>query len=317
VTRLAAISVIVPTYNGARFLAATLASVRAQTRTDWEMVIVDDGSSDTTPEIASEAARKDERIRVVRQENRGIAGARNRGWAESEARTPFVLFLDQDDLLEPDALERLAAAAGGDTAGVGAHGLITVMDADGGRPAEADEFERMARQRPIPLPNGALGALEVDVPTTLGSVAVYNPLRTTGVALVKRAAMEAAGRFDAATEPADDWDLWMRITRIGHLTFVNEVTLRYRLHGANTSLVQSRRMIKAERRVRRKAFTGPEYTSAQRIALLRGYQAWYRSEARAKWTYARSCLRGHDLRGAAVETIRAARCAYSAAIGPL
>jgi hypothetical protein len=102
---------------------------------------------------------------------------------------------------------------------------------------------------------------------------------------------------------------------MGHLTFVDAVTLHYRLHEANASQIQARRMLGAERIVRRKALADPTYTLAQRTALLRGHQALHREQARTKWTYARECLRDRDLRGAARETLRAVRRTYSAATG--
>jgi alpha-1,3-rhamnosyltransferase len=309
------VSVIVPMYNGARFLGETLASVHSQSLPDWEAILVDDGSSDATARIAGEAAARDGRVRLVLQSNRGVAAARNRGVAESDPRAPFVLFLDQDDLLEPEALARLVGAAQADPGSVGAHGLITLIGAGGERPREAEDFERIARERPIVTPEGLIGALPVESPTTLESVAVFNPLRTPGVALLKRSALEAAGGFDAAAEPADDWDMWLRLTRAGHLTFVNAVTLRYRRHAANVSQLQAGKMLAAERLVRRKALADPIYTQAQRVALLRGHQALHREQARAKWTYARECLRDRDVRGAALEAMRAARRAYSAATG--
>jgi glycosyltransferase involved in cell wall biosynthesis len=309
------INIIVPAFNGSRFLGMTLESVLSQTLGDFELILVDDGSTDSTRQMAQAYAARDARVRVISQENRGVAAARNRGLAESDSRAPYVLFLDQDDLLEPDALARLVDAAEADPASVGAHGRIAVIGAGSERPEEADEFERIARERPIVTTDGLIGALPPDAPTTLESAAVYNPLRTPGVALLKRSALETAGGFDAATEPADDWDLWLRLTRIGHLTFVDAVTLRYRLHGANASKIQARQMLAAERRVRRKALADPAYAQAQRVALLRGHQALYRQQARAKWTYARECLRDRDVRGATLEAMRAARRAYNAATG--
>jgi CDP-glycerol glycerophosphotransferase len=101
------ITVIIPAYNAERYLEQTVQGVLAQTVSDWELVIVDDGSADGTALVAQSYAKPDPRIRVVRQANHGIAAARNRGLAESDTSCEFVIFLDHDDLWERDALELL------------------------------------------------------------------------------------------------------------------------------------------------------------------------------------------------------------------
>ena len=95
------ISVIIPLYQTERYIAEALASVLAQTHTAFEVIVVDDGSSDRGPEIARSTG--DPRVRVVTQRNRGLAGARNTGIRE--ARGSILAFLDADDLWQPDKLE--------------------------------------------------------------------------------------------------------------------------------------------------------------------------------------------------------------------
>lgn len=103
------ISVIIPAYNSAAFLGETLDSLLAQTLQAWEAVVVDDGSSDHTPEILVAYSAKDSRIRCIRQENAGVSAARNRGL--EEASGDYVVFLDADDLYEPNALQAFAEKA--------------------------------------------------------------------------------------------------------------------------------------------------------------------------------------------------------------
>ena len=98
------VSILTPCYNGERFLADTIESVLGQTYPNWEMIIVDDGSSDRTPEIAGNYALRDARIQLIRQSNAGTACARNA--AMRRARGRFIALLDADDLWEPVFLEK-------------------------------------------------------------------------------------------------------------------------------------------------------------------------------------------------------------------
>ena len=100
-----AVSIITPAFNVGRFIDHTIASVQAQTRTDWELVVVDDGSTDDTSARVAAAACEDPRIRLIRHpKNQGIARTRNA--ALDAARGRFLAFLDGDDLWDPDKIER-------------------------------------------------------------------------------------------------------------------------------------------------------------------------------------------------------------------
>ena len=103
------VSVIVPCFQQAEYLAEAVASVVAQTLSDWEIVIVDDGSTDATAETARGliATYPDRRIRLLRQDNQGVSSARNNGIAASSGR--YILPLDADDLLMPEMLEKTVA----------------------------------------------------------------------------------------------------------------------------------------------------------------------------------------------------------------
>lgn len=96
------VTIVLCTYDRAKLLPRAIRSVRAQTLHDWQLVVVDDGSTDATPSVLEPYVRRDSRIIVVRQRNRGLAAARNVGIRLAEA--PFVTFLDSDDAYRPDHL---------------------------------------------------------------------------------------------------------------------------------------------------------------------------------------------------------------------
>ena len=97
------LSIIIPTYNSASVLPKALDSIVCQTFTDWECILVDDGSPDRSGKICDEYAEKDKRFRVFHQENAGVSAARNKGL--DEAKGEYVNFVDSDDWVETNALE--------------------------------------------------------------------------------------------------------------------------------------------------------------------------------------------------------------------
>ncbi|GAA4859567.1 glycosyltransferase family 2 protein [Kitasatospora terrestris] len=99
------LSLVVPVYNVERYLQECLDSIAAQTFTDFECVMVDDGSTDTSPAIADAYAAKDSRFRVVRQQNKGLGAARNTGWRHLTDGTEYLAFVDSDDTLPPGAYQ--------------------------------------------------------------------------------------------------------------------------------------------------------------------------------------------------------------------
>src|SRR5690242_19616654 len=97
----AQVAVVIPTYNAALLLPNALNSILAQTMSDWEIIIIDDGSTDQTEELVR-SHYADPRIRYIKQANGGVSAARNRGVVTTDAK--YVAFLDDDDALTPDAL---------------------------------------------------------------------------------------------------------------------------------------------------------------------------------------------------------------------
>lgn len=103
------VTIILPIYNGERYLSVALESVKAQTFSDFECLCIDDGSSDSSPEIVRKYCVEDTRFRLIQQPNVGVAAARNRGIKESKGQ--YITFIDQDDALLPELLEKLLLIA--------------------------------------------------------------------------------------------------------------------------------------------------------------------------------------------------------------
>jgi hypothetical protein len=207
------VSIIVPAYNSAATLGETLHSVATQTTSDWEVVIVNDGSTDATAAIAAEFARRDERIRILTQPNGGEAAARNSGIAA--ARHDWLVFLDADDWIAPAYLERLSAALAADPSLDAIHCGWARVACDGTqvieqyRPPTGDLFPTLARR---------------------AAFAVH-------ACIVRKSLVNSVGRFDTTLKKSPDWDLWQRIARAG-AKFGNapEVLAYYRMTPHSASL---------------------------------------------------------------------------------
>jgi glycosyltransferase involved in cell wall biosynthesis len=180
-----AISIIVPCYNGGQYLDALLASIRAQTYRDFELLVVDDGSTD--PATRDKLASLDGAFRVIRQENRGLAAARNTGFRE--ARGDLVLPVDCDDQLDPSFLAETHAAlasAPDDVAFVFTH-MRLVGARTGVRPCHFDRFDQLFLND---LPYGML---------------------------IRKRAWQAIGGYDESMrEGYEDWEFNIRLAASGY-----------------------------------------------------------------------------------------------------
>lgn len=203
------VSCLVPVYNGARFLAEAIHSILSQ---DWrpiEVIVVDDGSTDATPEIL---AGFGDQITVIRQENAGPVVARNR--AIAAAAGEFLAFLDGDDLWAPKKLSRQVARLLAEPA----LGFCVAQVQNFWEAEVADEGERLGqstRAQPI-----------------VGYV--------TGTLVVRRAVAGQVGPFDVALAHGDSADWFMRAEQLGVKgVCLDEVLLHRRLHRENRSRLRA------------------------------------------------------------------------------
>jgi glycosyltransferase involved in cell wall biosynthesis len=204
------VSVVIPCYNQARFLGEAIQSVLCQGYADLEIVIVDDGSSDGTEEVASGYAEVDSRVKLIRQENQGLAAARNRGLAGVGGE--YVVFLDSDDRLLSGALEVGVRELEAHPGCAFASGLCRKITADGSIVAGWEQF-RVGDDPYLEL---------------LRSCPVYVP-----AVMYRRCVFAAVGDFDTSYKAAEDYDLYYRILErfpvYCHDTLVAEI----RRHDAN------------------------------------------------------------------------------------
>lgn len=204
------ISVIIPAYNVAPYIGETLESVFAQTFTDFEVIVINDGSPDTQ-EFERVLTPFRERIRYLTQENRGASAARNAGLRA--ARGEFVAFLDADDFWLPSYLEdQIAVMRERNCDLVCADALIVGESPDAGR----SYFEVVME-----------AALPKEV-TFLDLLSGERSLITSGV-LVRREHILEVGFFDEKLRNAQDFDLWLRLARRGsRIAYQPRVLLKYR-----------------------------------------------------------------------------------------
>lgn len=300
------ISIIIPAYNSEDFLAATIESVLAQTRTDWELLIIDDGSTDGTFSIAACYAARDRRIRALRQANAGCAAARNRGVAEVAPGAEYVAFLDHDDLFEPDALQVLAGALEGHPEAVAAHGLARYIDASG-RAIRAGEAETWCRSRVGMVGNRAV-AWPLDAPTTLAVLLTGIRILTPGQGLMRRSALDQVGPVDPSLYSAD-WDHWLRLAVRGDIGFVDRVVVSYRRHEGNMSR-QHKAVADSIHHIRRKLLTSPELSEEQRRVATAACVHAQRFNAGLRLAWAQDHLAHGRIRDAAKQLRHAARYYY-------
>lgn len=202
-------SFVIPCFNLGRYLPQTLASIRAQTRQDFETIIIDDGSTD--PDTISlldslASAPQAPSLRLVRQPNAGLSAARNTGLRE--ARAPWVIPLDADDLIAPTLVEKLLAGAESHPALDYISPLVTYFETD---PA---------------IPTGGWVPLGPDRDLLL----VRNVGGAASGSLIRKDAALAVGGYDTWMTSYEDWEFWCRLAAAGHRgSILPEFLLHYRV----------------------------------------------------------------------------------------
>jgi glycosyltransferase involved in cell wall biosynthesis len=193
-------TVVIAAYNSARTIAPAIRSVLAQSEQDFELIVVDDGSTDDTGDKVRPFL-SDRRVSLVQQENQGVAGARNTGFAR--ARADFISPLDGDDLWLPTYLNRMGAAFREKPQAGLAYTDAWLLDDESRRIIRSTA---MAYQRPPETP-------PEDAEALLSLLVERNFVFSS--ATIRRSAYEVVGPFDLRAQPADDYEMWMRLAANG------------------------------------------------------------------------------------------------------
>jgi glycosyltransferase involved in cell wall biosynthesis len=255
------VSVLIPAYNSAATIRASLGSLRAQTLRDWEAIVVDDGSTDDTCAIVQASCREDPRIHLLRQRNSGPSQARNTAFASS--RGEFIALLDADDLWLPDYLATMTSALhGNEWAGL-AFCDAYVFRSGTGRVRNETILER---RRPS-------GALPTD-PLDFAALLLRDNFIYVGTT-ARREAYELTDGFSPDLTTFEDLDLWLRMSLRG-LRFVEVPSplALYRVSVGSLSTDQTKMahaLVKMCERLGRP--DGPSFTPEGRQTLLQRRQS--------------------------------------------
>jgi glycosyltransferase involved in cell wall biosynthesis len=243
------ISVVINTYNSARFLQETVTSVLSQSFTDFELLIIDDGSQDNTLKIA--ASIQDPRVQIHAYENGGIARNRNRGLEQASGE--FIAFLDHDDRWHPQKLEQQLQALISNPNAAFVYSWIETIDETGNR----------IRRYPPVSHQGQI----------FDKLLVQNFLHTASNPLFRRAAVTDVGGLDETIYGADDWDLLIQLAAKYEVALSPHYHIQYRIvEGSGSAKVE--KVEQGALQVINKAFQAApvEFQSLRQAALGRLYQ---------------------------------------------
>jgi glycosyltransferase involved in cell wall biosynthesis len=220
------VDVIIPAYNAAKYVAAAIESVLAQTFSDWRVLVIDDGSTDETAEVvAPYVARLEGKIKYIKRINGGVSAARNTGILNSSAE--FLAMLDADDIWLPCRLaESLKVIEARPEIGL-TYGFISRIDQDGRLIDTWDRRQKHGEGRVAPY----IYMKQIDLPT----------LTVT----VRRKCIDEVGMFDESLRITEDRDLWFRISLRYEVALVPKVLAYYRV-SPNSITTDPNKMLKAQ-----------------------------------------------------------------------
>ncbi len=219
------VSVLLPVYNAARYVDVALGSIVAQTLTDFEAIVVDDGSTDASREILRRWADRDRRIVLLRRPNGGHTSALNQ--ALGLARGEYLARMDADDVACPQRFAQQVALLDESPEVVAVGGAIELIDPQG---------------RPLVVRHFPVDHAAIDMSNLTGIVQLAHP-----AVMLRASALREVGGYDPSAEPAEDLELWLRLAEHGRLANVPDVVLQYRLHRNSVSQTRHVQQVAAAR----------------------------------------------------------------------
>uniref|UniRef100_B8HRA4 Glycosyl transferase family 2 n=1 Tax=Cyanothece sp. (strain PCC 7425 / ATCC 29141) TaxID=395961 RepID=B8HRA4_CYAP4 len=226
------VSVILPVYNGEPFIEKTLNSILTQTYSNFEVLVIDDGSTDQTETVVTSFAQRDPRIKLLKQANAGVAAARNFGI--QSAKGEFIAPIDADDLWFPDFLEKQVRCMLNSDSSVGlVYAWLIKIDQNGS-----------------PTGDFCASRIEGDVYPTL---LCHDFIANASCVLIRRSCLQCVGGYDSSLKArngqgCEDWDLYLRIAELHQIRVVPEFLVGYRQRSDSMScnyqsMAQSRELI--------------------------------------------------------------------------
>lgn len=211
------VSVVIAAYNAEAFISDTLKSILAQTYRHFEVIVIDDGSHDRTAEIVRSYIEIDDRIRLIQQENSGVAASRN--LAIAHASGEYIAPIDADDIWYPERLEKHVRCLEASDRSVGlVYSWSMYLN-------EAGSIKGYS-------PFGQFGAVEGNV---LAILVFYNFLDNASTAMFRKSCIDAIGNYNTELKTCEDWDLYLRIAEHYHFAIVPEYLIGYRQYSGSMS----------------------------------------------------------------------------------
>ena len=207
------VTVVIPCYNSLRYIAETMETVLQQTYRDFEVLVVNDGSTDGTAEWVKALSDREPQVRMVSQVNQGLAGARCTG--VTNARGKYVAFIDDDDLWELTKLEKQVNSLENNPQAGLCYTWTALADSEG-------------------KPTGRVIASNAEG-NVWQAMTEMNIVCCGSTPMIRRSCFDDLGLFDRQVSPSDDWDMWWRIAAKYQFTVIKEPLILYRQHPHNSS----------------------------------------------------------------------------------
>jgi len=264
------VTIVITTYQRPKLLRKAVANLISQDFTHWELLIVDDESKDTTPEVIAELVGSDPRIRGIRQRNQGHVVGRATAMFEASPSSRFLLFHDDDDWLFPGALGKLVSLAEEHPDAPAVHGIALSVDPEGNIEPAPDRHPGYLR-RGFKSPTW-VASVAPEAPETLSTLLVWCAIQTPGQVLVRRSCFDAVGGFDTTLPVSEDWDLYLRLARLAPIPRMLDPVIHRLVHPGN--MTRRGAFMRQGEMVRRKFVRDPTLNRSERtMAALGGLAA--------------------------------------------